>query len=76
MSSDEELLGKISNLKYMDHDITDAQKFPELERDQYLCTTTVQETGEIVLEPQEWASGLDRVGILNVLDIPHFRRST
>jgi hypothetical protein len=44
MSRDEDLQGKITNLKYMDHEITDAHKFPELERDQYLCTTTFQET--------------------------------
>jgi hypothetical protein len=28
VSSDEDMLGKISNLKFMDHDITDAHKFP------------------------------------------------
>jgi hypothetical protein len=40
VSSDEDMLGKISNLKFMDHDIMDTQKFPELARDQYLCTRT------------------------------------
>jgi hypothetical protein len=28
MSRDEVLLGKITNLKYMDHEITDAHEFP------------------------------------------------
>jgi hypothetical protein len=37
---DEDMLGKVANLKFMDHDITDTQKFPELAKDQYLCTKT------------------------------------
>jgi hypothetical protein len=57
VSSEEDMLGKISNLKFMDHDITDAHKFPELARDQYLCTRSIPGTGEILLEPQEWAWG-------------------
>jgi hypothetical protein len=72
VSSDEDMLGKISNLKFMDHDITDTQKFPELARDQYLCTKTIPGTGEILVEPQEWASGLEKAGILNLFEIPHF----
>jgi hypothetical protein len=44
VSSDEELVGKDANLKYVDDDITNAQKFLELESDRYLCNTIVQET--------------------------------
>jgi len=51
VSSDEDLLGKIVNAEYMNHDITDAHNFPELARDQYLCAMTVQEIGEILLKP-------------------------
>jgi hypothetical protein len=76
MSRHKELLGKISNLNYMDHNITDAHKFSVLAWDQYLCATTAQEIGAILLEPQQWVTRLDREGILNVLDIPHFRQST
>jgi hypothetical protein len=32
VSSDEDMLGKVANLKFMDHDIIDSQKFPELAR--------------------------------------------
>jgi hypothetical protein len=54
-----EMLGNIAGLKFMDHDITDEQKFPELAREKYLCTRSIPGTGEILLETQEWA---DRVG--------------
>jgi hypothetical protein len=36
----EDMLGKVANLKFMDHDITNKQRFLELVRDQYLCTNT------------------------------------
>jgi hypothetical protein len=32
---DEDMLDKVANLKFMDHDIMDTQKFPELAKDQY-----------------------------------------
>jgi hypothetical protein len=51
VSSDEDMLGKISSLKFMDHDITDAQKFPELAREKYLHTRSIPGIGEILLEP-------------------------
>jgi hypothetical protein len=44
VSSDEDMLGKVANLKFMDHDITDTHKFPELVKDQYLCTKIVPGT--------------------------------
>jgi len=58
VSSDEDMLEKISNLKLMKNDIMDTQKFLELSRDQYLCTRTVLGMGEILVDPQEWASGI------------------
>jgi len=33
IGSEEDMLEKVSNLKFMDHDITDTQKFSELDRD-------------------------------------------
>jgi hypothetical protein len=44
VSREEYMLRKITNLNFMDHDIIDTQKFPELARDQYLCTKTVPGT--------------------------------
>jgi hypothetical protein len=47
VSKAEDMLKKIANLKFMDHDITDTQKFLELARDQYLCTRIVPGMGAI-----------------------------
>jgi hypothetical protein len=33
VNSDKDMLGNISNLKFMDHDIIDAKQFPDLDRD-------------------------------------------
>jgi hypothetical protein len=74
VSSDEDMLRNISNLKFMDHDIMDTQKFLELDRDHYLCTRIILGMGAILVDPHEWASWLQKVGILNLFDIPHFRR--
>jgi hypothetical protein len=42
-----DMLSKLANLKFMDQDITDTHKFPELDKDQYLCTKTNPDTGKI-----------------------------
>jgi hypothetical protein len=70
-----DLMGKVVALKFLDHDITDAQKFLELAWDKYLCTKSVPGIGAILVEPQSWASRLEKSGILNLLEIPHFGRS-
>jgi hypothetical protein len=66
------MLGKIVGLKFIDHDIIDAQKFPELARENYLRTRIIPGTREILLETQEWVMGLEKAGIFNLLEIPHF----
>jgi hypothetical protein len=50
------MLGIISTLKFIDHDIMDEQKFPELEREKYLCAKSILGTREILLEKQMWAT--------------------
>jgi hypothetical protein len=32
-----DMLGKVASLKFVDHAITDVQKFPEMAQDKYLC---------------------------------------
>lgn len=44
------LMGKVVALKFSDHDIADAQKFPELARDEYLRTKSILGTGAILVE--------------------------
>ena len=34
------------------------------------------DTGATLLEVKQWAAGLDKAGLLNMLDVPHFGRST
>jgi hypothetical protein len=46
-----DMLGKIVALKFIDHDIMDEHKFPELEHEKYFCTKSVPGTREILLEP-------------------------
>jgi hypothetical protein len=72
---DGDMIGKVNNLKFMDHDITDTKNFPELARDQYLCTETGPATGKNWVEAHAWASALEKARILTLFKIPHFRRS-
>jgi len=46
-----------------------------LDRDKYFCTRSVLDTGEILLKTQVWEIGLDKEGILNLMEIPHFECS-
>jgi hypothetical protein len=55
-----DMLGKIVALKFVDRDITDEKKFPEMEWDKYLCTKSVLGRGEILIEPHTWATGLEK----------------
>jgi len=40
-----DMLGRIAALKFAKHNITDEQKFPELERENYLCTKSIPGIG-------------------------------
>jgi len=67
-----DMLGNIATLKFADHNSIDEKKFPEMERENYLCTKIILGTQEILLEPQMWETKLERSWILNLLEIPHF----
>jgi hypothetical protein len=69
------MLGKVVDLNFMDYDITDAQNFPELAREKYLCTKRVSGTSAILMETQLWEIRLEKPGILKMFEIPHFRHS-
>lgn len=70
-----DILGLISTLKYAHHDITDEKKFPKLVPSKFLKKSISSETHMIVIEPHAWASGLQKAGLLNMFDIPHFGQS-
>jgi hypothetical protein len=39
-----DILGKVVALNFLDHDITDKKKFPELAMEKYLCAKSVSGT--------------------------------
>jgi len=67
------LLGKIEELKYADHDLTDAEKFPRFQPDYYLQVTRDDQGGEVIT-PVTWDETLHHATILNVVRISHFGR--
>jgi hypothetical protein len=69
-----DLLGYVEKLKYSDHDVTDTGKFPEFMKRVYLQTVGINRVGEPVDQPLRWATGLEKMGILGLLDLPHFGR--
>ena len=68
--------GKIDRLKYADHDTNDHSKFPQFAPAQYLHRIKYPDNNVTLLEVRQWAAGLDTAGLLKMLDIPHFGRST
>lgn len=67
----ENLLGKIEDLKYVDHDLTDTNKFPKLQPYQYLQVVHETHEGESLI-PLDWEENLHRATELNLAHIPHF----
>jgi hypothetical protein len=69
------MLGLIPTLKYANHDIIDENKFLKLIPSKFPMKFISSEIHMIVIEPQVWARGLQKAGLLNMFDIPHFRWS-
>jgi len=70
-----DMLGMIPALKYVDHDITKEKMFPELVPNKFLKKYISSETHMIATEPHVWTMGLQKEGIMNHFDIPHFGKS-
>jgi len=71
-----DMLGKILKLRYVEHDLADKNKFHEIFPLNYLCTIPNSDATTYAIKSKQWAQGMEKVGILNLLDIPHFCRST
>jgi hypothetical protein len=69
------MLGSIPNLKFADQDLCDENKFPYLAGKKYPKKFIDPQTLFIRVEPKTWETLLDKLGILNLLQIPHFGRS-
>jgi hypothetical protein len=67
VSSEEDMFGKIVILKFMDHDITYAQKILDLVREKYIHTRSFPGIGPILLEPNEWVVEQLRGGVNHLL---------
>ena len=67
---------KIDRLKYTNHDMNDHGKFPQFTPGKYLHVVHYPETGTTLLEVKQWAAGLEQAGLLKMLNVPHFGRST
>ena len=70
------MTGKIDRLKYADHDTNDHSKFPQFTPAQYLHHVKYPDSGATLLEVQQWVADLATAGLLKMLDVPHFGRST
>ena len=70
------MTGKIDRLKYTDHDTNDHGKFPQFTPGTYLHSVHYPETGATLLEAKQWVAGLDKAGLLKMLNVPHFVHST
>src|SRR5713226_1225746 len=70
------MTGKVDRLKYVDHDTNAQGKFPQFAPGTYLHSVRYQETSATLLEVKQWAAGLDKAGLLKMLDVPHFGCST
>ena len=64
-----DILSKIAKLSFED---VDTLKKVGLERRNYMVTVQDGPTKPQQLVPMEWASGVDQVGLLNLLFMPHF----
>jgi hypothetical protein len=69
----EDMLGKVLNLRYANHDVKYTMKFPYLAHENYL-----EDKGEIgplgkpILELAQLIIGICNSSIMNLLAIPHF----
>ena len=70
------MIGKIDRLKYADHDTNDHGKFSQFSLGTYMHFIKYPETGVTLLEVKQWVAGLDKAGLLKMLDVPHFGCST
>ena len=67
---------KIDHLKYADHDTNNHGKFLQFTPGTYLHSIHYPKTGVTLLEVKQWAAGLEKAGLLKMLNVPHFGRST
>ena len=76
MLSKEGLLGQLYKFQFVDYDVNDDDKFPELVYSAYMDRNINPNPNEpIILELHPWENRLMKSGILNLIEIPHFGRT-
>jgi hypothetical protein len=60
-------------MKYFDHDVIDRDKFSKFVPQFYMDRKETSPLGVPILEPKQWITRLYNKGIMNLLEIPHFR---
>ena len=66
------IIPNLKKMTFVDHDL---QKFPYLAMDKYLISIKDIEDGPTRLVLMEWERGLEKVGLLSLMYMPHFGHS-
>jgi hypothetical protein len=69
---DDDMVGAVNSIKYFYHEVVYVAKFPDLTPQIYLESRGEGSSGMPLLEPTQWILGLYNIGIMNLLDVPHF----
>ena len=72
VKEDGDLLGYSTNVKLIDYNLGDSKTYPQFCPDQYLTVQRNPRTGADEFVPVEHVQILERLGLLNLLRIPHF----
>jgi len=68
-------LARIPHLELEDWDLGDIEQFPHLAIDTFMKRVFYKESGVIVLELVEWIRRVNKVGLLNLLWVPHYHHA-
>jgi hypothetical protein len=71
---DPQLLGHVGKLSFSDHDVEYDTKYTELAPQVFMQKIVVNQLGQSITQPHEWATRLDITRIIGLLKIPHFGR--
>lgn len=66
----------ITHLKLEDWDLDDIEHFPHLAKDQLMNCISYKCSSVTTMEPRMWVKGVDKAGLLNMLWVPHYNRTS
>ena len=75
MLDEEGFLDQLYKFQFVDYDLADDNNFIELFNSEYMgIKISPYPNVPIILELRTWVNGLMKLGILNMLEVPHFGR--